>query len=162
MSKEISITQGQVTLVDDEDYEYLSQWKWQAEKYLKCYRVFRTQKTGYIKKKKFYMHRVIMNPPDDMEIDHKNRNPLDNRRQNLRIATTTQNMWNRTSTSKSGYRGVKTSGKKYQARIGTGRTYIGTFNTAEEAACAYDEKAKEFYGEFANTNFQSIGVNNEI
>ena len=157
MSKEIQLTRGKVAIVDDDDFEYLNQWKWQAEPYSQTYRAFRTQKTGFLKKRKIYMHRVIMNCPENMVIDHKNHIALDNKKDNLRLATREQNSRNIMSTkSKTGFKGVRKQGSKYQARIGINKNqiYLGTFDTPEDAAKAYDIKAVEMFGEFAFLNFQ--------
>lgn len=157
MSKEIQLTRGKVAIVDDEDFEYLNQWKWQAEPYSQTYRASRTQKTGFTKKKKIYMHRVIMNCPDNMVVDHKNHIALDNRKDNLRIATREQNSKNIMSTkSRSGFKGVVKQGNKYRARIGVNnrKLYLGLFDTPEDAAKAYDIKAIEVFGEFAFLNFK--------
>lgn len=92
------------------------------------------------------------------EIDHKNRNPLDNRRENLRYCTHSQNLANKSMqvNSKTGYRGVdfhKARGK-FRARIVVKdrSIHLGRFNTPEEAALAYNIAAKEIYGEFAFLN----------
>ena len=102
------------------------------------------------------IHQILMNPPKGMEVDHKNHNGLDNRRQNLRIATKQQNMFNLPKTNlTTGFRGVTKKGSLFTARVSSEkeRLYLGVFNTAEEAALAYDIKAKELQGEFAILNF---------
>ena len=152
--KEIRLTQGVSAIVDDDIYEYLSSWKWQAEKTNYGYRAFRTQKTGFIKKKKIYMHREILKISDDLQVDHINHNTLDNRACNLRAATRKQNTQNRTRKNNTGYKGVKYVNGKFQARIGTdpNRIIIGYFRTAREAAIEYNKKAIELYGDFACLN----------
>ena len=130
MTKIIPLTQGKEAIVDDEDFEYLNQWKW------------------------FYTS-------DGYEIDHKNRNRLDNRRENLRICTHSQNMANRrrSKNNTSGYKGVSwdTVHKGWHSQIGgrkiNGKT-LGLFDIPEDAARAYDEAAKKLYGEFAILNFE--------
>lgn len=90
--------------------------------------------------------------PDGMEIDHKNRNPWDNRWENLRLATSMQNGGNKVcKKSKSLPKGVNRFGKKYVASIAAKR--IGAFDTPLEAAAAYHEEAVLRYGEFARTEF---------
>ena len=83
--KEIILTQGQVALVDDEDFEYLNQWKWCA---IKSRKTYYTTRTIYIPcKMTVIMHRIIMNTPLDMTVDHIDHNGLNNQKYNLRICT---------------------------------------------------------------------------
>lgn len=152
-----------VSLVDDEDYEIVmkaitARSKWYAHKPGKAasYYAFNGRRDKSI-------HRVIMDPPEGMVVDHINGNCLDNRRENLRICSYSQNSCNKKvrTDSKSGFKGVCQRGKRYQAYIGDPGTpalkkrniKLGTYNTAIEAAAAYDKKAVEFYGEYAKINF---------
>lgn len=92
--------------------------------------------------------------------DHKNRDGLDNRRENLREATDSLNNVNRRKMSKHPYKGVfrQTNGR-WAARVGSGSEfYLGTFDTIEEAAMAYDVAAKQRYGEFALLNFPELNA----
>lgn len=134
-------------LVDDEDFEKINQYLWHLSgKYaVKSYGV-RPNRT------KISMHRFIMNAEKGVMIDHINGNELDNRKCNLRLCTNSQNQMNakKQSNSSSEYKGV-TKNKPWRASIGS--KTIGHFNTEIEAAEAYDSKAKELYGEFANINF---------
>lgn len=105
---------------------------------------------------RLYMHRVILDTP--ATVDHANRNKLDNRRCNLRPATTAQQATN--SAPRNRYRGVSyfpwdKRQKRWVARIFSGdrRQHIGYYATAEEAARAYDAVAIELFGEFAFLNF---------
>lgn len=114
---------------------------------------------GY--KHKMLLHRFILklSKEDKTLCDHINRNPLDNRKSNLRKADSSQNNMNRgtRSNNTSGYKGVSydVSRNKWQSMIACRgeRYHIGRFPTKEEAARAYDEKAKELFGEFAYLNF---------
>ena len=108
------------------------------------------------------IHRFIMNFPKGMDVDHINGDALDNRKENLRICTRSENCRNKKvrSDSKSGYKGVhqRPPNGRYQAYIGDptrkGRhMYLGHHDSAEEAARAYDKKAIELHGEFASLNF---------
>lgn len=144
--KQIELTQGKVALVDDEDFEMLNSRKWYAAKSNRTFYAYSGKCTS--------MHRVIMNPPSDMVVDHIDGNGLNNTRKNLRVCTQIENKWNNRKpvTNTSGLKGVYFFAKKWQASIGAnGKTkYLGRFGTAEEAEAAYKKAAKELRGEFAN------------
>lgn len=98
------------------------------------------------------MHRLIMDAPPGRPVDHRDGGGLNNRRVNLRIATTALNGANsRDRVRRSGYRGVYPIRKRWMARAGG--QYVGTFDTPLEAAIARDEAARRIYGEFAVLNF---------
>ena len=163
--KEIQLTQGQVALVDDEDYEWLNQWQWQADKSNDTYYAIRSSKKtdgdyDYKKRRKIKMHRVILGLSDpSIEGDHIDHNGLNNQRQNLRPSTPQQNRCNSSKrknyTSK--YKGVSwyNKTKKWKAQIQANKKKLGLgyFWHEEEAAREYDKKAKELHGEYANLNF---------
>lgn len=186
--KKIRLTQGKEALVDDEDYETLLEFApkkcnkkinkdkdsgWYAQKQYRAkaekYYAATNKWIPELKRQKIiFMHRIIMNPPKGMFVDHINGDGLDNRRENLRICTISQNTANsvRPSTNTSGYKGVQSSGRStrpWKATIhAKGITkYLGAYRTKEEAAIAYDKKAVELYGEFAKLNFPN-GVPSEI
>lgn len=148
--KQIKLTQGQVALVDDADFERLKKYKWYAVKDGNTYYAKTCNNGKHIK-----MHRFILNPLPKFECDHINHNGLDNRRCNLRICTTALNQANqrRRNIGSSKYRGVRRRGCKWVAAIGLERTHLGRFNTEIEAAKAYDIAAKKRYGCFAQSNF---------
>lgn len=108
------------------------------------------------------MHRLIMSPPDDMEIDHIDNDGLNNRKSNLRIVSRAQNRYNarpnfnKTGTSK--FKGVSWQRDEnkwlVQIQLGHKTIHIGRFKDEIEAARAYDKKAKEVFGEYAWTNFK--------
>jgi hypothetical protein len=153
--KEIQLTRGAVTLVDDDDYDRLNVHKWHLHS--DGYAV-RNISLGHSKQTQVKMHRVIMNASNDVEVDHINRVRLDNRKCNLRIVTRTQNMHNcGRKGGKAGYKGVFkiTHGDRWYTQIGfQGKTiYLGSFDTKEEAAQMYDLAAIFFYGEYARFNF---------
>lgn len=100
-SKAIYLSQGKFTIVDESNYDLLNQWSWAAKESTKGY-FCAYRSASRIKGQKrppgIRMHRFIMNCPKELEVDHINRNPLDNRRCNLRIVTSKQNAKNRSST----------------------------------------------------------------
>ena len=157
--KTIDLTQRKVALVDDEDFELLSRWKWYALRdhaTLSFYAVRHTKATEG--QKMVHMHRVILGLEygDKRLGDHINRDTLDNRRRNLRIATPAENCWNRgkQSNNKSGFKGVcyyKRSAKWVARIMCAGKVVtLGYFATPEEGHAAYCEAAKKFHGEFAS------------
>lgn len=155
--KHIDVGRGLYALVDDCDYPELSKRKW----YTLRHRTGRFYAMAKISGKNVLMHRLIMKARAFSEkVDHLDGNSLNNTRENLRIATNAENMRNRgiAGHNKTGFKGVlKRSDrrtKKYKAQIGVnGKTiYIGHFETAKQAAIAYNEKAKELHGEFARLN----------
>lgn len=167
--KKIDVKNGLFALVDDEDYEYLSQFKWKAkrkngEKTFYVSRYYRVGDRKLGKKKQVLMHREILGLTDPKDFaDHINHNGLDNRRINLRKCTISENNKN-TSAKKNGtskYLGVASHLNKYWVvNINHNKVRMKTFrypytNEGEvEAAKKYDELAKMYHGEFANLNFK--------
>ena len=169
--KTIPLTQNKLAIVDDEDYEKLIVYKWQVRSDRdKNHYAQRGKYLGKIdgkyKTTTIQMSRSILGIEDSsIKIDHKNGNTLDNRKENLRIATSKENNTNlhglkRNNTS--GYRGVikRKDGKMilWRARIslpdGTKKS-LGQYSTAEEAARVFDKAAKELYGNFCGKlNFE--------
>jgi len=138
-------------LVDDEDFELVSQYKWSISSY------------GYAEcrdseHKILGMHRLIIPTKSGMKIDHINMNPLDNRRENLRICTHRQNLWNRIkpTNNTSGFKGVSWEKRRNKWRASICKNYkqfsLGEFFTKNEAALAYNRKARELFGNFARLN----------
>jgi len=152
--KQIKLTKDKIAIVDDEDYKYLMQWEWYAFKTGNHWYAARSNNPGIV-----LMHREIVKTPEGLMTDHINHNGLDNRRENLRICTNQQNQWNQKLKGMSSYKGVvwNKNAKKWYARIKKfGKIiHIGTFLDEEEAARAYDGKAKELFGKFANLNFKN-------
>lgn len=152
MVKEIPLTQGQVAIVDDEDFDFLNQWKWQAVKgTVKQRNVFYVNRTTWAPKKTVIMHRIIMNAPNGMMVDHINGNGLDNRRSNLRIVTRRQNMQNRHHNKTSRYPGVqwKKHCKLWVAKIQICKKsfHLGYFKSEELAFEAYKKAVHDLTGE---------------
>jgi hypothetical protein len=149
MAKKILLGKDQFAIVDDEDFEELSRYKWHLAKARGC-------KSGYATTT-LRMHRMIMRPPAGMFVDHINGDPLDNRRKNLRICTNAQNQQNTGSRGGSSkYKGVsfnRKSGKWLGAFLASGiRYYCGLWPTEDEAARAVDKKRQEVCGAFASKN----------
>jgi len=160
--KQIPLTQGKFAIVDDKDYDWLNQWKWHAAKHPPGGYYYARRQTSRKNKKRWLisMHRQIMNVLSGMQIDHINHNSLDNRRCNLRICNQSQNNQNRSKAKNeksSQYKGVsqRSGKKKWRAHIQLNKEPlgIGSFDNEIEAARAYDNKAKELFGEFALLNF---------
>lgn len=157
--KQIALTQGKFALVDDEDYEYLNQFKWYAHKKKNTYYAKREL---WINKKNVVlpMHKAILNPEIGQVCDHIDGDGLNNQRSNLRLCIKAENCRNqriRTGTS-SKFKGVsfQPSRNKWTAYITIDykRISLGRFLSEEDAAKAYDAKAKVLHGEFANVNFK--------
>lgn len=154
--KEIPLTQGKTTLVDDRDYEMLTQYKWCAgyNPTSKRWVAMRRNSDNKIE----LMHRLIMGSPNGMLIDHTNHNALDNRRVNLRLCTHRGNAGNSRIpiNNTSGFKGVDYHKKmhSWRAQIWDDRTRVtvGFYATPEMAAAAYDQAAREHFGSFALTN----------
>lgn len=158
--KEIALTQGQVALVDDEDFEWLSQWKWSAGRQGKDrWRAVRGEGPRG-KCKLILMARQIMDAQPGKEVDHRNRNPLDNQRRNLRIATRAEQCLNRRANvaGASKYKGVHIQTGTTKWRVAFREKYIGLFESEVEAAKAYDRAALKFNPDFARLNFPVGGA----
>lgn len=158
MTKEIPLTRGYVAIVDDEDFELVSQYRWVAV----TKKGYTTYAGSFVttdgKRHQITMHRLVMNFPTS-SVDHINGDGLDNRRStNLRVATVSQNLANRgaPSNNTSGFKGVWWDRVRsvWVASIYPGGKHkrLGSFSTAAEAAHAYNKKAIELFGEFAYLN----------
>lgn len=157
--KKIELTRGKFALVDDEDFEFLNQWKWYAQKSGKdrFYAVRCAMDDG--KKKYIYMHRQILALTDrNIYGDHINGDSLNNQRSNLRVSTHKQNIRNCRSNGTNGskYKGITFDKptQKWRAQIMVDRKhyYLGIYEKDTDAAMAYNEAAKKHFGEFARLN----------
>lgn len=156
-AKIIVLTKGQVTYVDEEDFDRLNQWKWYARATKKNFYVCRKDKFNRYKSIDI-TREILGNIPKGKEIDHANRNTLDNRKSNLRICNRSQNNMNRPKfVGSSKYKGVcwHRRAKKWRATINKNnkQIYLGLFENEKVAAEIYDEIAIKMYGDFAYLNF---------
>jgi hypothetical protein len=161
--KEIPLTKGFVALVDDEDYEWLTQLKWC---WCNGYAVTSTKGKKFrllfghlgIQTTQVKMHRLIMQAAPEQEVDHRLGDTLDNRRSELRVVTDLQNHQNSTSrVGASRFKGVYWSKvcSAWHAKIMANRKnyHLGYHSDEEAAARAYDAAAIQLHGEFARLNF---------
>jgi hypothetical protein len=147
---------GRVALVDDSDYDLVSQYRWHVWERPRNgpYAQANTWRDGI--RTTVRMHVLISGSP---LTDHRDRDGLNNQRVNLRVATDSQNSANRgpSAAGISAYKGVgwQASRNAWRARISTGRSsrFLGLFATEAAAARAYDVAARDAYGEFAYLNF---------
>ena len=147
--KLISLSQGKYAKIDDEDFERVNKYKWYYSK--KHGAMIRREPRGI----SWMMHRFILNAPKHLEVDHKNGDNIDNRRENIRLCTHADNMRNRkVGKNVSGYKGVRNNHGKWQAYINFNNKfiYLGNFYDKKEAARKYNEAAKVYFGEFARLN----------
>jgi len=147
----IQLTKGKVAIIDEEDFPLVSKYKWHASSNGggKWYAATSS------KKGRFRMHSLIMGFPG--EVDHADGNGLNNRKSNLRPCTRSQNNANKLKCvgGSSIFKGVYLSrNKKWKAKIHVHRKthYLGTFDTQEDAAQAYNVACFKFFGEFARPN----------
>jgi hypothetical protein len=151
--KYIELAQGKRAIVDNEDYKYLSQFKWHLSS--NGYAVMTTHNYVDGVRKTYHpaMHSLVNKTPKGKSTDHINENKLDNRRKNLRTCTQSQNMANRgfQKNNKSGYKGVYWSEGKWTAQIRfKGETiHLGRSKDIKEAAQLYSNAASHYFGEFA-------------
>lgn len=158
MAKIIHLTQDKITIVDDMDYERINRFKWFAIKLKRNTRLVwyacRTRNGRHL-----MMHRFILSPLPCFFIDHENGNGLDNRRSNLRVCTNMQNQHNgqiQTRRKSSQFKGVdfNSAMQKWRAHIRVNRQkkYLGAFDNEQDAAVAYNQAAKRYFGRFAKLN----------
>lgn len=153
--KTIPLTKGKLALVDDEDFERISQYKWHIVNVYAGYREWAKDKEGKWFTKKYHkMHRLILDAPEHLQVDHINGNALDNRKSNLRLVTNQQNCWNKTELPRntSGFRGVsRHRANRWRAYIAYGgkQVSLGTYKDKEEAITARKNGERKYYGEYS-------------
>jgi hypothetical protein len=151
----IPLSTGEFALIDEEDKSQAS-YRWHCHRSRRHLKYAIRKETVNGRRVNIFLHNAILTPPFGSKIDHVSGNGLDNRRQNLRFATRTQNGWNRRKwVGKSRFKGVSKYYNKYQAKIKANGalSHLGTFESEVEAARAYDCAALKHFGEFACINF---------
>jgi hypothetical protein len=152
--KQIHLASGHVALIDDDDLERVSLYKWRAQPHPTTVYV-----VAHGKPKGLRLHRFVMNAPDGVIVDHINGNGLDCRKNNLRFATYSQNSQNsqRRRHSLSQYKGITwvPARQRWVAQIwiNNRRERLGIFTNEIDAAKTYDAAALFYFGEFARVNF---------
>jgi hypothetical protein len=161
--KSIPLSQGFVAIVDDVDFDALAGFTWLAHRSRRTVYAHRWQYDANGARQRIIMHRVLLGAPSGVQVDHRNGDGLDNRRENLRLARNGENAinWQRTYPKSSRFRGVSWCRKSgvWIASIRARRTgnpntvHLGTFTDEVEAAKAYDLAALQHHGDFAVLNF---------
>jgi len=145
--KKIQLSNGGFTIIDSEDFNWLSQFRWRKDNV--GYASYGKRVNG--KYKVISMHRLLNNTPDNLQTDHINRNRLDNRKENLRSVTSQENHFNRNiqSNNTSGYVGVhwnKNREKWFaQIKLGGKSIFLGRFNDIKDAIMARKEAEGKYY-----------------
>ena len=148
---EIALSKGGVALVDEADHEKVRAYRWWRDR-----KGYATTKVTIVpmKSHSLLMHRLIMDAPPGIYVDHIDHDPLNNTRANLRLATNSQNQANKRKVlAASGYKGVwfnKQSGR-WSATVmcKKKRYYLGLHDTPEQESAAYAKEAERLFGVFA-------------
>ena len=158
--RKIPLGEGKFTIVEPVDFYQVNRFNWCAKENGPRTYAVRLVDDSHNRTKILSMHREIMGAPAGMLVDHRNRDTLDNRRENLRLATHSQNQFNKGKTTrKTTSRFIGVFFEKYSGRwvarttVEGKRIWLGRFDSEIEAARVYDEAAKKYHGEFAQLNF---------
>jgi len=139
---------GHKILIDKKDFIKLKDWHWSIHR--SGMKVRGYKKGEGHKKYRWALHRIILDAPKGVEVDHINGNSLDNRRKNLRLCTRAENCQNRRGWGKYG-KCISKSGNKFMVNIykNNERKYLGSFTSIKEAQKARDKGLMQIHGEFA-------------
>ena len=157
--RKITLGDGEFTMVDQKDFYRFSKYHWYFSSSGKKLYVSRSVRVGPEKVRTVRLHREIIRPAKGLVVDHRDGNTFDNRSDNLRPATHTQNMQNRCKrkNTASKYVGMWLDTKRNQwavrITVNKKKIWLGRFDSEIDAAHAYDEAAKKYFGEFARLNF---------
>lgn len=157
----IPLSQGKFAEVNTGDFEKLNKFRWTLKTskrtsvlYAKRFAIVNGKQTT------IQMHTQIMNPPKGMQVDHIDRDGLNNRRSNLRITTRAQNQQNQRKHSKgsSKYRGVTFTAYGWVARISVNNKQVslGIWSNEIKAALAYDMACRKYHGKHGRPNFKPV------
>lgn len=157
MRYQIEVGKHAFATVDAEDFDRFRMLSWHPNRSsdgVPRYAMTGLKLEGQTKHKSVLMHRLVLNASRGQIVDHINGDGFDNRRSNLRLVTAKQNSWNRTPSGPLKLNGVRRTGYKFLAMISpNGRDiYLGTYETAQEAAAVFNSAAKIAYGEYAHLN----------
>jgi len=161
--RKIPLGEGRITIVDPRDFYWFNNFNWCVKGNGERSYAVRLISDSDNKTKFLSLHRAIMGSPAGLQVDHRNRNRLDNRRDNLRLATCSQNQFNKGKTIRKttsqfvGVSFVKSAGRwKAQIMLDRKTIFLGYFDSEIEAARVYDAAAKKYHGEFARLNFSDL------
>lgn len=153
----IQTSNGRTFQIDEDDLPLVQQYRWRGWKIHKTVYIA----TELVGGKRLYLHRLLMNPQDGLEVDHINGDARDNRRSNLRVCTHSQNVSNQRTQKRgkySRYKGVTKFPRNTkrpwiaQAKVMGKHIFLGYYKTQIEAARAYNKAAPRLFGEFARLN----------
>jgi len=150
----VSLGKGKFAIIDDDEVQRVLQYKWHCTS--DGYAASDSERNGR-GSTPIYMHRLILDAPAGKRVDHINGDCLDNRKENLRLATHAENLRNRPKSrnNSTGYKGVHRMRTKWRTQITIDgkKQHLGSFINKEDAARAYDAAARISHGEFARLNF---------
>ncbi len=152
MYKLLQLTKGHVCKVSPQDFPFLSGVSWHASKSKTHWYARGDPGTGLV-----YMHVHLLKPPEGILVDHIDHDTLNNTRENLRLATVTQNNAHTKLQRETGFRGVHFEKRTSKWRVECGNQTVGRFDDQIKAAEAYDHAARVKYGVFAVLNFPQPG-----